>query len=1398
MNRRWISHGLLIGALTLGLLLLGGVALILPAVEAQAAPTACVPGPHSGDITADETWCLADSPHLITGTVVVLPSATLTIQEGVTVQTRSGAELQVRGRLRAVGTAAQRILFTSEADTGPGQWNGLYFNGGTGDLEYVVVRYAGPNNSDGYRGNIVARNVLNGELHIINSEIRDQMLYDYVDVGLNVNDSHVLVSNTLFTGNGGGVESYHDAPMRIIGAGSVVTMTANSFISNTHDQVLIYANAMTAHDVRLTPQTYLKGYRLVENYVVPSDITLTVDPGVTVFSEGGELQVQGHLNAIGTQAQPILFTSQTDTPPPGTGPGQWGGILFNGGMGDLRHVTVRYGGAGNSAGYGSNITAMNVQTGEVRISDSVIRDENNGDGGSDAGLWVVDSRVAVSNTLFTGNGSDYWSGHDAPMRITGAPSVVTMTANSFTGNIRDRVVLDPGAMMAADARLTSQTLLAGYEMWGGDFTVPPTVTLTIGPGVTVFNNGGELQVQGRLNAMGTATQPITLTGLSGTAAYPWRGLCFNGGAGDLRHVTVHYGSNGNSCGFVSNVAVQNGEARISDSVISDEGALYSADAGLFVWNSHVVVSNTLFTRNGGGYSTYDAGIRVGNHGVLTITGSALRSNFYHGMIINDGQVIADGVVVEDSSHGCHGVYMDSDQAVVTMTNSIIILNAGAGVHNGGQFMARSTVFADNRGNGLVVAPNARATLLHPTTARNGVNGVYVDNSGAVTMTNSIIAGNATGVRVVGSGQATLTNTLWDHNTTPTVGPVNETGHLEGLAQFALDGYHITRYSAALEQGVNAGVTDDLDAQARPLPAGTAPDLGADEYPYSLDTEFVAEKAAFAPQWIVDPAHPYGRLQQRYLIRYYYGSDEPDPPALTVSVTDTLPAGLAFQSEWHTPAMTFQPQGQQLAWQTTSPVQRGQSGQMQIVTVYDSPQPGRILTNTAEVRAGAFHFELQAATQVSVAAPLIVSLGNGDMCPGTVVISGTVPQVGVTVTLYANGSPVAQAPAVNGIFTATYNYPGGTVTLKAQACGMDGLCSAESNAVTLTPSQSFWCPQRSTWEGTPTAGPLAGQHLLVYQFRDNSGNFSTRDWVIPGVYGFWNTTLHLYACNCPPSSGVTDPPSSVWVIADGVRYDASSSPPWYTFAITGGAHSVRFYAQCGSNVVSSEGTVLIDPDGYIFDVTQGFDPLSPTLHAVSGVTVTAYVSMPQWGGWVPWPAHLYNNQINPQVTGEDGYFAFFTPPGDYYLQVEGKPGYQSWRSPVIQVVNEIVHVNVPLTPWTDEDVAQVTLDPAGPGPATLTVSEGTTVEWRAPWDNKAPPETQLALAENPTLHLLSARNPLSDTLGFDGGMLAPGRVYRRQFTTQGTYTYNDGLGHTATIVVGPPETKVYLPLVLRNR
>ena len=95
----------------------------------------------------------------------------------------------------------------------------------------------------------------------------------------------------------------------------------------------------------------------------------------------------------------------------------------------------------------------------------------------------------------------------------------------------------------------------------------------------------------------------------------------------------------------------------------------------------------------------------------------------------------------------------------------------------------------------------------------------------------------------------------------------------------------------------------------------------------------------------------------------------------------------------------------------------------------------------------------------------------------------------------------------------------------------------------------------------------------------------------------------------------------------------------------------------------------------------------------------------------WPAQMYNNQKNPQVTGKNGYFAFFTPSGSYYLQVDDITGYQSWRSPVVQVITQIVHVNIPFTPLPATAGYTVTTTPRGQVmPAVITVPVGSSIAW----------------------------------------------------------------------------------------
>jgi hypothetical protein len=153
----------------------------------------------------------------------------------------------------------------------------------------------------------------------------------------------------------------------------------------------------------------------------------------------------------------------------------------------------------------------------------------------------------------------------------------------------------------------------------------------------------------------------------------------------------------------------------------------------------------------------------------------------------------------------------------------------------------NNAITDNGGAGLAVAGGAHLDALHNTLARNAL-GLDVDATGVASLINTIIYSHTVGVQVEAGGVATLTHTLWDNNVTKIVGVVGETGGLDGSAAFEVDGYHLSADSDALGQGASGtGIDDDIDGDPRPVPPGTPPDLGADEY-----VQFAFEHAIYLP------------------------------------------------------------------------------------------------------------------------------------------------------------------------------------------------------------------------------------------------------------------------------------------------------------------------------------------------------------------------------------------------------------------------------------------------------------------------------------------------------------------------------------------------------------------------
>jgi len=115
-------------------------------------------------ITTNTTWTVQGSPYIVAPYTIVQAGVTLTIEPGVIIKFGGGifTNLAVYGNLTAVGSAANRITFTSiqddsvGGDTGgdgatlgaPGQWSSIEARGPTLTFDYVDVKFGGYGSSN--------------------------------------------------------------------------------------------------------------------------------------------------------------------------------------------------------------------------------------------------------------------------------------------------------------------------------------------------------------------------------------------------------------------------------------------------------------------------------------------------------------------------------------------------------------------------------------------------------------------------------------------------------------------------------------------------------------------------------------------------------------------------------------------------------------------------------------------------------------------------------------------------------------------------------------------------------------------------------------------------------------------------------------------------------------------------------------------------------------------------------------------------------------------------------------------------------------------------------------------------------------------------------------------------
>ena len=322
---------------------------------AQMPNAALLPGTvHNNEVTRDETWTLAGSPHRLPDGVSVQDGAMLIVEPCAVVLVGHGNGLVVKsgGGLLAVGDAAHPIRFGSDnPQPQAGDWQGLWFEERirtTSRLAHVLVEHGGIE----WDGRASCLAVAAEGLHIDHLTARACRGY-----GLSLtrggsfaaDSSDVTVTNVVAGGAAlTGSVWLEYAPA----AGSLPT---GSYTGNALDEVYI-ANASAGSDVAtirrsMTWRNLGVPYHVADNADVrvdgPAAPVLTVAPGVTIrfgrasgisvgYDAEGALVMDGASDATRITLRP----AGTDE-----SPGQWHGVYFgpryNRTASKVRFVTIR-------------------------------------------------------------------------------------------------------------------------------------------------------------------------------------------------------------------------------------------------------------------------------------------------------------------------------------------------------------------------------------------------------------------------------------------------------------------------------------------------------------------------------------------------------------------------------------------------------------------------------------------------------------------------------------------------------------------------------------------------------------------------------------------------------------------------------------------------------------------------------------------------------------------------------------------------------------------------------------------------------------------------------------------------------------------------------------------------
>ncbi|OGS23183.1 MAG: hypothetical protein A2252_05770 [Elusimicrobia bacterium RIFOXYA2_FULL_39_19] len=286
--------------------------------------------------------------------------------------------------------------------------------------------------------------------NIVTNHINSYPFYQY-------NDSYPKYYNNTVTGNTyTGISVWCDDPFVGVGNGK-------------------WVNASIPYVI--TP----KGFR------VKAGATFEIDPGTVIkFNETGNpgqsFEINGVLNAQGTETNPITFTSWHDDSADGIdtdgngasvgSPAQWRGVVFSGNSVDgsiMNHCIVKYGGYGGGKQVEIANTVVTDKTGEVTVSNCNV---SNGFGG---GILLNTSKATVSNCTVENNA------------VGGSAGTAGISCEMFGGTISQNTIKSNGGD-------------GGIRLWNSNCTISNNVLQNNNNGINILGHGSPLISDNNINS----------------------------------------------------------------------------------------------------------------------------------------------------------------------------------------------------------------------------------------------------------------------------------------------------------------------------------------------------------------------------------------------------------------------------------------------------------------------------------------------------------------------------------------------------------------------------------------------------------------------------------------------------------------------------------------------------------------------------------------------------------------------------------------------------------------------------------------------------------------------------------------------------------------------------------